>query len=134
MHRVRPAGDDHHHRLHLRAHCRRICRWSAPVTTDVVCTAGSTIKIVTGTCEVTVGGQTGLIASTVTNSGAASPETAMDLLLHTNINGVHYTVVKDNIGCPLTNTGNFSKGDYTGTTTVKSHDSTTEVAVGITLH
>ena len=58
----------------------------------------------------------------------------MDLLLHTNITGIKYTVVKDNIGCPLKGTGSFSKGDYTGTTTVKAHDSTTKAAVGITLH
>jgi hypothetical protein len=104
------------------------------VTTDVVCTAGSVIKIVTGTCEVTVGAQTGLTTSEVTNSGSVSPETSMDLLLHTKLTGIKYTVVKDNIGCPLSGTGAFSKGDYNGTTTMNAHDSTTKAAVGITLH
>jgi hypothetical protein len=108
------------------------------VTTDVVCqTPGPpivnhVIKIVTGTCEVTVGGQTGLTTSLATNSGGAGA--AMDLLLHTEVTGIKYTVVKDAIGCPLKGTGSFSKGDYNGTTTVKAHDSTEETAVGITLH
>jgi hypothetical protein len=102
------------------------------VTTDVVCGAFSVIKIVTGTCEVTVDSQTGLNTSEATNSGGGG--TAMDLLLHTNITGIHYTVTKDSIGCPLKGIGFFNKGDYTGTTTVKAHDSTTKVAVGITLH
>jgi hypothetical protein len=108
------------------------------VVTDLVCaetkepTVNHVIKIVTGTCEVTVGGQTGLTTSEVTNSGGAG--TAMDLLLHTKITGIKYTVVKDNIGCPLSGTGSFSKGDYNGTTTVKAHDAETKVAVGITLH
>jgi hypothetical protein len=104
------------------------------VVTDLTCEAGKAIKIVTGTCEVTVSPQTGLATSEVTNSGSASPETAMDLLLHTNITGIKYTVVKDNIGCPLSGTGSFSKGDYTGKTTVTATDSTTGVPVGITLH
>jgi hypothetical protein len=107
---------------------------AAPVTTDVTCGAGSVIKIETGTCEVQVGTQAGLGKSEVTNSGSESPETAMDLLLHTSITGITYTVTKDNIGCPLSGTGTFFKGDYTGTTTVKAHDSATKAAVGITLH
>jgi hypothetical protein len=102
------------------------------VVTDVLCTAGSVIKFVTGTCEFTVGGQTGLTTSEATNSGGSG--TAMDLLLHTNLTGTKYTVTKDPIGCPLTGTGSFEKGDYAGTTTVKAHDSTTKAAVGITLH
>jgi hypothetical protein len=102
------------------------------VVTDLVCGAGSVIKIVTGTCEVTVSGQTGLATSEATNSGGAG--TAMDLLLHTKITGIKYTVVKDAIGCPLKGTGAFTKGDYNGTTTVKAHDSVSKAAVGITLH
>jgi hypothetical protein len=58
----------------------------------------------------------------------------MDLLLHTKIGGLRYTVTKDPIGCPLKGTGAFSSGDYTGTTTVKAHNSSTKAAVGITLH
>jgi hypothetical protein len=101
------------------------------VTTDVVCPSAS-IKITTATCEVTVGAQTGLTTSSVTNSGGSG--TAMDLTLHTAITGIKYTVAKDGIGCPLTSTGSFSKGDYKGTTTVKAHESGTGVAVGITIH
>jgi hypothetical protein len=104
------------------------------VTTDLVCTGGAVVKLVAATCEILIGPQSGLLTSQMTNSGAASPETAMDLLLHGKVTGIKYTVVKDNIGCPLKGTGSFSKGDYNGTTTVKAHDSTTKAAVGITLH
>jgi hypothetical protein len=99
------------------------------VTTDVVCSAGSAIKIVAGNCEVTIGSQVGLTTSEVENSGT---EENMDMLLHTNIGGIHYTVAKDGTGCPLSGTGNFSQGDYTGTTTVKAHDAKTLAPVGIT--
>jgi hypothetical protein len=104
------------------------------VTTDLVCTGANTIIIESGTCEVHIGPQTGLTTSQVTNSGSASPETAMDLLLHIKITGIKYTVTKDSIGCPLKGTGTFTGGDYTGTTTVQATDSTTGAAVGITLH
>jgi hypothetical protein len=104
------------------------------VATDIACTGGAVIQIVVATCEVQIGAQSGLITSQVTNSGAASPETARDLLLHTKITGLKYTVTKDAIGCPLKGTGSFSKGDYNGTTTVKARDSVTTAAVGITLH
>jgi hypothetical protein len=102
------------------------------VVTDLVCTGTDTIIIHTGTCEVHVGPQTGLATSEATNSGTGG--TGMDLLLHTNITKIKYTVGKDNIGCPLKGTGSFEKGDYTGTTTVKAHDSISKAAVGITLH
>jgi hypothetical protein len=101
------------------------------VVTDVVCTAGAVIKIVTATCEVQVGSQNGLATSEATNSGTS---TAMDLVLHTNISGITYNVTKDGIGCPLSGTGVKNDGDYTGTTTVRAHDSTTKAAVGITIH
>jgi hypothetical protein len=102
------------------------------VVTDIVCTGNSVIRIVTGTCDIHIKSQTGLTTSEATNSGGAS--TAMDLLLHTNITGIKYTVTKDPIGCPLSGIGDFSNGDYRGTTTVKAHDKITQVAVGITLH
>ena len=103
------------------------------VTTDISCTAGSSIKIASSTCELTIGTQTGVATSEVTNAGSASPETAMDLLVHTNLSGLKYTVTKDGIGCSLSGTGSFSKGDYTGTTTIKAHDSVTKAAVNLTI-
>jgi hypothetical protein len=101
------------------------------VTTDVECTGGNVIKIVTGTCEVHVGSQTGLTTSQSTNTGAG---TEQDLLLHTKIGGIKYTVTKDAIGCPLKGTGTFTNGDYNGTTTVKGFDSVDGLQVGIKLH
>jgi hypothetical protein len=113
------------------------------VTTDVVCqntkdkdgtVTPHRIRIVTATCEVTIGSQIGLATSSVSNSGTASPETAMDLVVATNVTGIVYTVTKDGIGCPLSGTGLFTSGDYTGVTTVKAHDWLTKATVGITLH
>lgn len=100
------------------------------VVTTVSCPEGKTITIKTATCEVRVGSQS-LTTSEVTNSGTSAE---MDLLLHTNIENIAYTVTKDGIGCPLSGTGSFSKGDYVGTTTVKAHDAVEKTPVGITLH
>jgi hypothetical protein len=106
------------------------------VVKTLICTGANLIKIVTGTCELTIGSQAaeGLTTSEVTNSGPGVPETAMDLLLHTNLHSIEYKVTKDAIGCPLKGTGTFKKCDYSGTTTLKATDSTTGAAVGITLH
>jgi hypothetical protein len=122
------------------AGCDRVWKMGEPVaggwhvTTDIVCSPGSLFVFKTATCEVTVGSQTGLTTSSVTNSGSSSPETAMDLVLHTSIGGIRYTVVEDGIGCPLKSKGSFSQGDYKGTTTVKAHESGTGASLGITLH
>jgi hypothetical protein len=102
-------------------------------TTDIVCNAGSVIKIVTATCEVTIGGQTGLVTSELVNSGG-SFNLEMDLVLQTDIEAFKYIFVKDGIGCPLTGTGSFSTGDYEGETTVKAHDSSSGFPTGITFH
>lgn len=104
------------------------------VDTTVICSGTNVIKIVTATCEVTVGSQSLPHTSEVTNAGDGSPETDMDLHLHTNITGITYKVTKDGIGCPLSGTGTFSKGDYVGTTTLEGEDADTGDPVGITLH
>jgi hypothetical protein len=110
------------------------------VTTDLVCPEGKAMTIKTATCEVQVAEQKGLTTSEVTNSGAAEPPTAMDLVLHTNIGSaagstkITYKVTKDGIGCPLSGVGHFTEGDYVGTTTVTAIDSTTGASVGTTLH
>jgi hypothetical protein len=106
------------------------------VNTALSCPAGKFIEVHTGTCAVTIAAQGPLTTSAATNSGVANPETGMDLLLHTNITGITYTVTKDNIGCPLTGPAGklWHKGDYEGTTTGKAHDSITLAPVGITLH
>jgi len=101
------------------------------VNMSVICPAGKAIRFVAQTCEFTIGTQGPLTTSSVTNSGGGG--TAMDLQLHTNVSGIHYVVHKDGIGCPLTKTGTFIKGDYAGTSTVKGLDALGNV-VGITLH
>lgn len=103
------------------------------VETTLTCPAGKGITITAATCEVTVSPQSLPHTSEVTNAGVSSPETGMDLHLHTDITGINYTVNKDGIGCPLSGTGNFVNGDYDGTTTIKAHDVNGN-PVGITLH
>jgi hypothetical protein len=106
------------------------------VNTALSCPAGKFIEIHTGVCAMTIAAQGPLTTSEVTNSGAAAPETAMDLLLHLKITATTYTVTKDNIGCPLTGPAGklWHKGDLEGTITYKAHDSVTKAPVGITLH
>jgi hypothetical protein len=103
------------------------------VITTLACPAGKAVTLKTATCEVSITSQE-LSTAEVANSGSASPETAMDLLVNVNVSNAKYTVVKDGIGCPLTGTGSFSKGDAVGALTVKGLDSVTKAAVGITLH
>jgi hypothetical protein len=94
---------------------------------------GKTIEIHTA---LTIASQGPLTTSEATNSGVVIPETGMDLLLHTKLTGITYTVTKDNIGCPLTGPAGklWHNGDNEGTTTYKAHDSVSLAAVGITLH
>jgi hypothetical protein len=103
------------------------------VTSDIVCSAGSAIKIVTGTCEVLIGSQNGLTTSEMTNKGGGGT-TEMDLTLDIKNHSTKYTVTKDNIGCPLSGTGSFSKGDYGGALTIRGHDVVTGVPLGLTIH
>ncbi len=58
----------------------------------------------------------------------------MDILLTANVTGIAYEVTKDGIGCPLSGTGKFTKGDYTGDTTITAKNAVSGAAVGITLH
>jgi hypothetical protein len=102
------------------------------VNTAIVCNPGDEIHVQTGTCSVTVPAQEDLTTSEATNSGTSG--TGMDLLMHTNIRNTTYTVTKDNIGCPLSGTGTFHKGDIDGTTTIRAHTTVGGGLTGITLH
>jgi hypothetical protein len=106
------------------------------ITKTLPCRAEKSIEVHTGTCALAFSPQRPLTTSEVTNAGVVTPETGMDLLLHTNITGITYIVTKDNIGCSLTALAGklWHQGDYEGTTLVKAHDSVTQVSVGITLH
>jgi hypothetical protein len=97
---------------------------------SIVCSGGKQILIKAATCEIGIGSQSNLSTSLVSNSGTSS---AMDWTIDTNITGLHYTVIKDGIGCPLSGTGTFSNGDYgsRSTVTAKNHAGN---PVGITIH
>jgi hypothetical protein len=104
------------------------------VDTTIQCAEGKAITIVTATCEVQIKSQGPLSTVEATNAGSFSPETAMDITLDENKIGIKYSVTKDGIGCPLSGTGSFSKGDYTGSTTITATDSASGAQRGLTIH
>jgi len=97
------------------------------VNTNIVCPETKAIRIVAQTCEVSVGSRSNRVTSSVANAAGGH------LTLKTNIAGIHYTVLKDGIGCPLTGTGTFSQGDYIGTSTVRGLDAFS-LPVALSIH
>jgi len=85
-------------------------------TVDIVCSGTNKIIIVAGSCEVQVGSQNGLATVTGNNVAGSNPD---DVTITAEVEGIDYTVTKDGFLCPLSGTGNFTEGDYTGATTVK---------------
>jgi hypothetical protein len=104
---------------------------TAAVSIQLKCPVGKKITIVAATCEVVVEAQGPLTKNTLTNAGTS---TAMDLTLDTEVSGIKYTVTKDGIGCPLSGVGAYSKGDYTGQTTITAVHSVSLLPAGITVH
>jgi triacylglycerol lipase len=85
-------------------------------TMDIVCPAGKVIKIVSGTCEAQVGGQTGLSSvEYVLNEGP--PET---VTLKANLGKIKYTKTKDGFLCPFNGTGAKEDGTLTGQWALKA--------------
>jgi len=79
--------------------------------TDVVCGAGSAIKVTVATCEVEVASQSGLGTVKLKNDTAASPK--KDITVTPEISGLTYTVTKDGFLCPFAGTGKRTNGTYT---------------------
>jgi len=75
---------------------------------NVHCPAGKTIKIVSATCEVSIGAQTGLTTVDLQNSADTK-----SILVTPTVGGISYTVVKDGFGCPFAGTGAKTGATYT---------------------
>jgi hypothetical protein len=81
--------------------------WSA--TVDIKCTnAAEPIRIVSSTCEVTVGEQSPTGSVGITNNTAAG-----DLSIKSALSGIAYTVLKDGFGCSFNGTGAKTGATYT---------------------
>jgi hypothetical protein len=77
-----------------------------PTGYAIVCPAEKKMTVVAGTCEVQIGGQTGLSSVALSNSGTG-------ISMKANVSGIAYTVTKDGFGCPFSGTGAKTGGTYT---------------------
>jgi hypothetical protein len=90
-------------------------------TVDIVCETGKSIVINAGfgTCEATVGAQTGLGGQTFTNTTVGGVE---KIIVGTSTTGITTNVTKSSFPCPLStglhNTANGDAATYTGETLV----------------
>jgi hypothetical protein len=76
-------------------------------TLDTTCNPGQgPIVITSGTCETTIGAQTGLSKVDLANSGSG-------ISVQATVTGIAYTVTKDGIGCPYSGTGAKTGATYT---------------------
>ena len=84
---------------------------------DIVCSVGSKIKLVAGTCEAEIKevNALALIEYFDMPAGGGSPE---DLTIKFFVSSLPYTVTKDGLGCPFFGTGNFTNGSIRGKETV----------------
>jgi len=96
---------------------------------SIVCSGGEVMKIVAGTCEVTIGSQENKSKITYKNQ-ATSPST---ILVESELSGLKYSKTKDGFLCPLSGTGVKEDGKYTGETTAlgKKASSQVPIAIGI---
>jgi hypothetical protein len=81
-------------------------------TVDIVCPAGKTIEIWSGTCETRIPPQTGLSSNDITNN--TNPK---DAIATGSLTGVEYVKTKDGFACPLNGTGTKTDGAYYGEAT-----------------
>jgi hypothetical protein len=90
-------------------------------TVDLEC-ASAQIFIAAGTCEVTVGTQTGLKSAGTKNSGSHVDVTP-------NISGIAYTTLIDGFLCPLTGTGSRTGATYTSASAITVKGSNGAISV-----
>jgi hypothetical protein len=83
----------------------------------------SAMTIKAGTCEITIGEQTGKETEGVAENVASSPKT-IDLEPH--LTSITYTKTKDGFGCPLSGTGEKSDGTLTGHIKLKAFEGVTQ--------
>jgi hypothetical protein len=87
---------------------------------DVECSGANKIVIIGGTCETTIGTQTGL-KSVILANGVG------DMTAQANVGGIAYTVTKDGFACPFNGLGAKAGATYTQhkAVTVQSTSGTT---------
>jgi hypothetical protein len=78
---------------------------------DIVCPAGKSIKITTGTCKMEIKGQTGLTTVDFDDM-TTMPESGNDVTLTDTVTGVAYTVTEDGFLCPFAGTGAKVNGEF----------------------
>jgi hypothetical protein len=98
--------------------------WSAAV--DIKCTnPAEPIRIIAGTCEVTIGEQSLGGSVSITNNTAAG-----DMSIKAGMSGINYNVLKDSFGCPFGGTGAKTGATYTQHSAV-TFDSTNGATVDV---
>jgi len=83
---------------------------------DISCPEGKTIKIAWGTCEVTIGGQSGVKTIEYTTKEGSPDSTTAKVALKE----LQYTKTKDGFLCPLVGTGAKSDGALSGNVLFKA--------------
>lgn len=78
---------------------------------SISCPAGKAIVVTSGTCEMTIGSQSGLTTVDLVNDTSASPK--KDITFRPTVKGLAYTVTKDGFACPFTGTGATTNGEIT---------------------
>lgn len=89
-------------------------------TMGISCPEGQKIVVVTETCEIQVGSQSGVQGVEYISNTEASP--VQDLTMIANVEEIQYTVTKDGILCPLPGTGEYSNGQHVVEATVQGRD------------
>ncbi|HET9396152.1 MAG TPA: hypothetical protein VFO36_08855, partial [Nitrospiraceae bacterium] len=91
---------------------------------DVVCAGAATISVVAGTCEMKIGGQSGLTNIMTTNNTTGTDS----VTLEAELSGIAVTKVKDGFLCPLSGTG-ATTGSYNGDIVAKGFNGGTQVDI-----
>jgi hypothetical protein len=79
-------------------------------STDVVCSVGSSIKIVGSTCELEIKPVKSLGKLELIDNG----KTPAEVVIKFNLSSVPYTVTTDGVTCPLPSVGNYTNATYVG--------------------
>lgn len=92
--------------------------YAGTTAVDISCPEGKTIKLSWGTCEVTIGGQSGVKTIEYTTKEGSPDSTTAKVALKE----LQYTKAKDGFLCPLVGTGAKSDGALSGNVLFKATD------------
>jgi hypothetical protein len=97
-------------------------------TVDISCEKEKAFKIVTATCEVQIGSQSGLGSVTYVNDPKATPD---NFKISDSLTKIKYTNTKDGIGCPLSGVGAKEGGTFSDTSRVKGSSGSENVPIAV---